>query len=203
MTKHYFTWLALGDSYTTGESVALHESFPYQTIQILRNNGLHFQAPEIVAATGWITLELVEHIIHTRLNESYDFVTLLIGVNNQYRGLSEEDYKEDFEFLLKKAIHFADDRSDHVIVLSLPDWSVTPFAKDRDTKKISEEIDRFNTINEQLSAAYKVRYINITPGTREAANHSELVTKDGLHPSKKEYAKWAQLVADAMQSIIS
>jgi len=102
MTKHNFTYLALGDSYTIGESVPLHESFPYQTVQLLRKNGLYFHAAEIIAKTGWTTFELAEHILHSRLNDHYDFVTLLIGVNNQYRSLSVEDYKTDFEFLLRK-----------------------------------------------------------------------------------------------------
>lgn len=102
MTKHYFTYLALGDSYSIGEGVPLHESFPYQVVQLLRNKGLHIHAPEIVANTGWTTLELAEHILHTKFSESYDFVTLLVGVNNQYRSLNAEDYKNDFEFLLKK-----------------------------------------------------------------------------------------------------
>ena len=129
MTKHIFSFLALGDSYTIGEAVPIYESFPYQTVQLLRAAGLHFYAPEIVAKTGWTTFELAEHILHSKLNEHYDFVTLLIGVNNQFRGLSTEDYTTDFEFLLHKAIHFADEKNDRVIVLSIPDYGVTPFAK--------------------------------------------------------------------------
>src|SRR5215470_5896302 len=151
MTKHYFTYLALGDSYTVGEGVPFDESYPYQTVQLLRKSGLHIHAPEIVARTGWTTLELAEHILHTKFSEDYDFVTLLIGVNNQYRGLSADDYRNDFQYLLKKALHFADDKNDHVIVLSIPDWGVTPFAKDRDDKKITEEINVFNAINKSIS----------------------------------------------------
>jgi lysophospholipase L1-like esterase len=195
MTKHYCTYLALGDSYTIGEAVPLDESVPYQTVQVLRNNGLHIHAPEIVARTGWTTLELAEHILHTKFNEGYDFVTLLIGVNNQYRGLSIDDYKNDFEFLLKKALHFADDKNNHVIVLSIPDWSVTPFAKEHDAQKISEEIDAFNNINSVIASQYKVHYINITDSMRESANDESLITKDGLHPSGKEYTNWAEQIA--------
>ena len=168
MTKHHFTLLALGDSYTIGEGVPLHESFPYQTIQLLRKNGFHIHAPEIVAQTGWTTFELAEHILHTKLNEHYDFVTLLIGVNNQYRGLSAEDYEADFEFLLKKAIHFAAEKSNHVIVLSIPDWGVTPFAKESDTKKIAEEIEAFNLINKNISTQHKVQYVEITESSKDA-----------------------------------
>src|SRR5882724_6481681 len=147
MTKHIFSYLALGDSYTVGEAVPLNESFPYQTVQLLRKSNLHFHAPEIIAKTGWTTVELAEHILHTRLNEHYDFVTLLIGVNNQYRELSIGDYSNDFEFLLRKAIHFAGEKKENVIILSIPDWAVTAFAKKRDTKKITIEIDAYNKIN--------------------------------------------------------
>src|SRR4051794_32339220 len=196
MTKHYFTYLALGDSYTIGEGVPLHEGFPYQVVQLLRNKSLHIHAPEIVANTGWTTLELAEHILHTKFNESYDFVTLLIGVNNQYRGLNAEDYKNDFEFLLKKALHFADDKNDHVIVLSMPDWSVTPFAREKDNKKIMEEIDILNGINAVIAKQNKVNCIDITTGSREAGNDPTLITVDGLHPSGKEYAKWAEQIAE-------
>lgn len=199
MTKHYFTYLALGDSYTIAEAVPLHESFPYQTVQLLRTNGLHIHAPEIVATTGWTTLELAEHILHTKLNEDYDFVTLMIGVNNQYRGSSIEDYKNDFEFLLKKALHFADDKNDHVIVLSIPDWSVTPFAKDDDVKKIEQEINEFNKVNAAIAKQYKVHYIDVTRSSKEAANDASLIAKDGLHPSGKEYAKWAEQIASIIE----
>jgi lysophospholipase L1-like esterase len=203
MTKHYCTYLALGDSYTIGEAVSLDENFPYKTVQLLRKNGLHIHAPEIVARTGWTTLELAEHILHTKFNEGYDFVTLLIGVNNQYRGNSADDYKNDFEFLLKKALHFADDKNNHVVVLSIPDWSVTPFAKEHNAQKISEEIDAFNNINAQIASQYKVHYINITDSTRESVNDASLITTDGLHPSGKEYAKWAEQVAAFIEKTLN
>jgi len=202
VTRHHFTFLALGDSYTIGESVPLHENFPYQTVQLLRKNNLHFNAPEIIAKTGWTTFELAEHILHTKLNEHYDFVTLLIGVNNQYRQLSVEDYKADFEFLLKKAIHFAAEKNDHVIVLSIPDWGTTPFAKDKNSQKIAEEIDAFNAINKNISAMYKVHYVEITESTRSVIKDISLVTADGLHYSGKEHAKWAEKIALIIESII-
>ncbi len=201
MTKHHFTLLALGDSYTIGESVPLHESFPYQTLQLLRQNGLHFHAPEIVAQTGWTTFELAEQILHTKLDEHYDFVTLLIGVNNQYRGLSAEDYKTDFEFLVKKAIHLADEKNNHVIVLSVPDWGVTPFAKGKDAKKIASAIDAFNAVNKNISVQHKVHYVDVTKSTREATGDSSLLAVDGLHYSAKEYAKWAKEVAVVIESM--
>lgn len=198
MTKHIFSYLALGDSYTIGEAVALYESFPYQTIQLLRNAGLHFHAPEIVAKTGWTTFELAEHIMHSRLNEHYDFVTLLIGVNNQFRKLNADDYKADFEFLLHKAIHFAADKCEHVIVLSIPDYGLTPFARKMDRQKISAGIDDFNGINKEISNAHKVNYLNITGANRQNSLDENFFASDGLHPSGKEYSQWATLLKEKM-----
>jgi lysophospholipase L1-like esterase len=202
MSKHIHSYLALGDSYTIGEGVPLYESFPYQAVQMLRQNGHAFHAPEIVAKTGWTTFELAEHLIHTQLNPSYDFVTLLIGVNNQYRGLSQEEYAADFEFLLKKAIHFAGEKHERVIVISIPDWGATPFAAGKDAYKITTEIDAFNNINKNITQQYKCPYINITPGSREAQSKSELLAADKLHPSGVEYKRWAEQLLIAIEPSI-
>ena len=195
MTKHIFSLLALGDSYTIGEGVPVFENFPYQTVQLLRKKGFHFHAPELVAKTGWTTFELAEHILHTSLNEHYDFVTLLIGVNNQYRNLESSEYKTDFEFLLKKAIHYAEEKPDHVFVLSIPDWGVTPFAKEKNRQKIASEIDEYNMLNKQIAQQYKVHYLDITTPLRSVANDKTFIAADGLHPSGKAYAQWAQMLA--------
>jgi hypothetical protein len=151
MSAHIHTLLCLGDSYTIGEGLPLHESFPYQVLQLLRKTGYHFHAPEIVAKTGWTTFELAEHLIHHKLEEHYDFVTLLVGVNNQYRGLSLDDYAEDFDFLVKKAIHLAKGHAQCVMVLSIPDWGASPYAKGKNAEKIAEEIRDFNTVNSNIS----------------------------------------------------
>ena len=188
------SYLTLGDSYTVGESVPLYENFPYQLVQQLRKKGLQVSAPEIVAKTGWTTDELMSSISQTQFLPSYDFVTLLIGVNNQYRGRSIEEYAVQFETLLKKGITFAKNKPSKVIVVSIPDWGATPFAKDRDTKKIATEIDAFNAVNKRIALQYKVHYADITPGSRDALNDKDLVAKDGLHPSGKEYAKWAEKI---------
>lgn len=202
MTKHIFSFLALGDSYTIGESVPIHESFSYQAVQLLRKANLHFHAPEIVAQTGWTTAELAEHILHTELNDHYDFVTLLIGANNQYRELSMDDYSTDFEFLLRKAIHFAGEKKENVIVLSIPDWGVTPFAKKHDSKKIAADIDAYNRTNRAIAERNKVKYIDITSNTREAKNDASLLAADGLHPSGKAYAEWAKTLVDSIQKML-
>lgn len=201
MSKHHYTYLALGDSYTIGESVALHESFPYQTVQLLRKAGFPFLAPEIIAKTGWTSSELAEHILHTSLSESYDFVSLLIGVNNQYRGLSLEDFTSDFEFLLHKAIHLAGNRADHVIVLSIPDWGQTPFAAGKDTELIRQEIDRFNKVCAAAAKKSQTHFIDITEDTRKAAGDKSLLSTDQLHYSGKEHAVWATQTAAILQSL--
>lgn len=196
------TLLALGDSYTIGESVLLTENFPNQTVQLLRKADYNFNSPEIIARTGWTTDELQDAINKHIFLAAYDFVTLLIGVNNQYRGRTVENYKPEFESLLKQAIQFAGGKANHVIVISIPDWGVTPFAKDRDSMRIKKEINEYNAANKQISEEYKVHYIDITPGTREAANDPSLLAADGLHPSAKEYYRWSVQLSDKIRSLI-
>ncbi len=197
--------LCLGDSYTIGESVLSSENFPNQTLQLLKKSNYKFEDPEIVAKTGWTTDELQGAINRHHFKKSYDFVTLLIGVNNQYRGRPVEDYNPQFESLLKQAIHFANENPGHVIVISIPDWSVTPFAKNsgRDQVQISREIDTYNKANKEISETYKVNYIDITPGTRKAINDLGLITNDGLHPSAKEYAKWSEKISAIIKSVLN
>lgn len=196
------TMLCLGDSYTIGELVALHESFPYQTIQLLRKEGFHFHAPEIIAKTGWTTAELAEHLIHTQLAKEYDFVTLLIGVNNQYRELAIKDFKNDFEFLLKKAIHLAGEKSDNLLVISIPDWGVTPFAVSRNQKQIAEEIDDYNNVCEAAALQHQCHFINITASQREDGDKEAFLASDKLHPSGKEYAKWAGALSKIIKTCL-
>jgi lysophospholipase L1-like esterase len=192
-----FTLLCLGDSYTIGESVPLHEGFPYQTIQKLRKAGWSFAPAEVVAKTGWTTFELMVHLDKTILNQHYDFVTLLIGVNNQYRGLSIADFEKDFIALLQKAIAFASGKSKKVMVLSIPDWGLTQFAKSKNVnaEKISKEIDAFNEVCQRRAASTGCHYINITDETRQAKEHTNLLASDGLHYSAVEHEVWANFVA--------
>ena len=200
MSKHHYTYLALGDSYTIGESVPLHESFPYQTVQLLRKAGHHVHAPEMIAKTGWTSSELAEQLLHTQLSESYDFVSLLIGVNNQYRGLSIEDFKTDLAFLIRKAIHLSGEKTEHVMLISIPDWGITPFAAKKDTKKISEEIDAYNQICESAAKEFKIPFINITEETRIAKKDLSLLAGDHLHYSGKEHLIWAGKLANLIEA---
>jgi len=187
------SYLALGDSYTIGESVAQQESFPFQLQSLLKAQNIDVSSPRIIATTGWTTDELQSAIKQADIKVKYDFVTLLIGVNNQYRGYPIDTYKKEFAALLKTAIAFANGRKDHVFVVSIPDWGVTPFGKssDRDIKIIAQEIDAFNAANQEITLAAGVSYTNITPASRNATTDFALVAKDGLHPSGKMYASWA------------
>ncbi len=198
MQQTNYTYLALGDSYTIGESVPAALNFPNQVATFLRKEKKTFEAPTIIATTGWATDELAAQLSRVRLKVPYTFVTLLIGVNNQYRGRLLSEYKKEFTALLEQAISYAGGKANHVIVLSIPDWSVTPFAADRDRITISKEIDAFNAANEAISKQYKVHYINITAFTREAATDRTLIADDGLHPSAKDYKRWAEKVKEVM-----
>lgn len=194
-----YNYLALGDSYTIGEQVSSSGNFPNQVVAQLRSQGFDFAEPRIIAKTGWTTDELEAGIVAAHaadpLLPSYDFVSLLIGVNNQYRGRSVEEYVPEFEELLKKAIRYAGGRTDRVVVISIPDWGVTPFAEGRNRAEIAREIDTYNAANKAIAEQCHIYYINITPWTREAATDNSLVAGDGLHPSAKEYKRWAEKIA--------
>ncbi|HEX7904599.1 MAG TPA: SGNH/GDSL hydrolase family protein [Chitinophagaceae bacterium] len=193
-----YTYLALGDSYTIGQSVPPAENFPNQTVTLLKSDSINVAA-RIIATTGWTTDELETGIIAANaidpLKASYDFVSLLIGVNNQYRGRPVDVYKTEFEELLKKAMRFAGNKADHVVVVSIPDWGITPFGAGADRDRVAREIDVYNAANKQIALRYNVHYLDITPWTREAATDLSLVAPDGLHPSGKEYKRWAEKIA--------
>lgn len=194
------SYLALGDSYTIGEAVELNESFPYQLVEVLKAKYLDFSAPKIVAKTGWTTDELRHAIQQEQITDTFDLVTLLVGVNNQYRGYSQDVYRKEFAELLETAIGFAEGNKANVYVVSIPDWGVTEFAKQsgRDLKSISNEIDTFNEINRQETEAQQIVYVDITPGSRQALKKQTLIASDGLHPSGKMYAEWAQQIAEKL-----
>jgi lysophospholipase L1-like esterase len=167
---------------------------------LLRKAGYNFHAPEIIAKTGWTTDELQSAINNHQFLSSYDFVSLLVGVNNQYRSRTVENYKPEFENLLKQAIGFAGGKPNRVVVVSIPDWGVTPFAQGRDRKQIAKEIDDYNAANKTLAEKYKVNYVDITPGTREVSGDPSLVAADGLHPSAKDYKRWAEKISEKIKA---
>ena len=188
-----FRYLALGDSYTIGESVAENERWPNQLAVLLSEKNIQTDVT-IIARTGWTTSELWQGIQADPPRGKYDLVSLLIGVNNQYRGYDINKYRDEFRFLLEKTIEYAGGKPEHVILLSIPDWGVTPFASGRDRDKIANDIDAFNLINLDESKKMGVHYVDVTLASREALNDPGLVAGDGLHPSAKMYAEWAKLV---------
>ena len=197
-----YQYLALGDSYTIGEAVPLIESFPYQTVQALRKEIFSIAAPEVIAKTGWTTDELQTAMANYQFAKSYDIVSLLIGVNNQYRGYSLEVYKKELKHLMEKALEFAGGKQDHLFILSIPDYSVTPFAQTLDRIKIAQEIDAFNEAKMDLCQSFGVAFINITESTRRAEKNVHLLAADGLHPSAVEYKTWALQLAAKVKSVL-
>lgn len=185
-------YLALGDSYTIGESVAEAERWPVQLAARLRAQGLTIGEPLIIARTGWTTAELSVGIDAQKPTGTFELVSLLIGVNNQYRGRDIGEYRTEFRALLERAIGYAGGEAQRVIVLSIPDWGVTPFAEGRDRAAIAAQIDAFNAVNRQETAQLGAHYIDITPHSRTAAGDPSLIAGDGLHPSGKMYAEWAR-----------
>ncbi len=199
-----YSYIALGDSYTIGEGVDPKSNFPSQTALLLADTGIHIGLLKIIAKTGWTTDELEEAIIragtNNELQESYDLVTLLIGVNNQYRGRQLENYKVEFERLLQRSIQLAGGNKQRVVVLSIPDWGATPFASGHNREKIAMEIDQYNNANRNMALEYGVKYLDITPLTREGAQIPGFIAPDGLHPSGNEYLRWSQKLVDLLQA---
>jgi lysophospholipase L1-like esterase len=205
-------YLALGDSYTIGESVGESERWSMQLASLVESSpqftksiGGNRRGVEvtIIARTGWTTDELWDGTQAQEISPPYDLVSLLIGVNNQYRGLDIEEYRKSFVFLLNKSIEYAGGDANRVIVLSIPDWGVTPFAGDRDSKKIADEINQYNAVNRAETEKASAHYIDITPISREAVNDPALIASDGLHPSAKMYAEWARLALPVVMEILT
>jgi len=196
-------YLALGDSYTIGENVKPRQSIPYQLSSKLRKNGYNMKDPVIIAKTGWTTGNLLSGIESYSPKLKFDVETLLIGVNNQFQGRSIEQYRSEFKIILNKAIKFADNSNKNVIVFSIPDWGVTPFADRLDRKMVSQEIDKFNEVNQQESKKAGVHYIDVTGISRKAAIDPTLLAADGLHPSGKMYKKWVDIAYPIVIKMLS
>jgi lysophospholipase L1-like esterase len=196
------TYLALGDSYTIGEQVPFPENFPNQTVELLRQKNIKVSDPVIIAVTGWTTDELQAAIQERNINETFSFVTLLIGVNNQYRGRTLENYQQEFTQLLNQAIHLANGHAHNVFVLSIPDWGATPFAEGKDRLVIAKEIDAYNTAAQNITLSYKSHFIDITDSTRTNGANAAFLVADQLHPSGREYRIWAnRLVPKIVKSL--
>lgn len=189
-----YTWLVLGDSYSIGQGVTEAERFPAQTVSLLLQQGLAFQQPTYIATTGWTTGNL-QNAINSINPNPHTIVSLLIGVNDQYTSRDTTGYRQRFTQLLTKSIELARGKKQNVFVLSIPDYSVTPFAASNDTARIRLELDWFNNINRNVTDAYGCRYLDITAASREARYNRTLLASDGLHPSGLLYKQWADRLA--------
>lgn len=198
-----YKYLALGDSYTIGEAVVPDQRWPHVLQGRLVGDGIKTQKPEIIAATGWTTDELQAAIEKAKPSKEYDLVSLLIGVNNQYRGFPMSQYEVEFEALLNQAIGFAQGDSTRAFVVSIPDYGVTPFAAAKNPDKIAREIDAYNSLAQAICSKYQVAFVDITPGSRRAASEPALIAEDGLHPSGKMYKKWVEAIYPVVKPMLN
>lgn len=196
-------FLALGDSYTIGESVDEADRWPNQLARLLREKGPDVGDPQLIATTGWTTDELSAGMDQAKPRGPYRLVTLLIGVNDQYRGRGVEAFRPGFAGLLDRAIKLAGDRAGRVVVVSIPDYGVTPFAAGGDRAKIAREIDAYNAVCKAEAERRGAAFVDITPGSRAAADDRALVAEDGLHPSAKMYRQWVEAILPAARKAIN
>jgi lysophospholipase L1-like esterase len=198
-------YLALGDSYTIGEGVAEDGRWPLQLARALRDAGIPLADPRIVATTGWTTDELSAAIDAAQPLGDYDFASLLVGVNNQYRGRTVDDYRAEFAGLLERAIRFAGGDPGRVLVLSIPDWGATRFGREsgRDTAAIARELDAYNAAARAICAARGVAFVDITGASRAHGADAAMLADDGLHPSARAYADWAGLALPVAQGLLA
>ena len=198
-------YLALGDSYTIGEDVAAEGRWPTRLARALRDEGVALEEPRIIATTGWTTDELCTAIDGEEPLGRFDFVTLLVGVNNQYRGRSVAEYRGEFADLLRRAVGFAGGDPARVMVLSIPDWGVTPFARGqgRDAAQVASEIDAFNDAARQLAEREGVAFVDITGISRERGADADMLVADQLHPSAAMHALWAEAALPVARRLLA
>jgi lysophospholipase L1-like esterase len=194
-TAHPTRFLALGDSYTIGEGVEEDGRWPVQLAHALRRDH-PIDAPEIVARTGWTTDELAAAMDQHTFHRPYALVTLLIGVNNQYRGRDLQNYRDEFRALLARAIGLAGGRPQRVVVVSIPDWGVTKFGHEsgRDVAQIARELDAYNAANAAIAASLGAWHVDVSTISRDGGNSAAMLVADGLHPSVAMYRRWTEAI---------
>jgi lysophospholipase L1-like esterase len=195
-------YLALGDSYTIGEQVAPADRWPHLLQQQLAENGIDISLPDIIATTGWTTEELQAAISKQNPQQTYDLVSLLIGVNNQYRDYDIAIYKTEFEALLLQSIQFARGKNNRVFVVSIPDYGVTPFAIEKNPPKIAEEIEQYNAIASDICHKHQIPFFDITADSKNASHDKTLIADDGLHPSAKMYKNWVEIIYNDVRNLL-
>jgi lysophospholipase L1-like esterase len=195
-------YLALGDSYTIGELVEENERWPMQLVTQLNEENFSIEAPKIIAKTGWRSDELIEAFEIAKLEKEYSLVTIQIGVNNQFQGKSVQQYTEDLNNIIDLAKKISIRSNENILVISIPDYGLTPFGKSLKNKKISEEIKTFNNEARKLCVEKNITFVNITDISKEVESNYDLVAKDKLHPSPKMYRNWLKAISPAVRQIL-
>ena len=193
ISQNNLSFLALGDSYTIGESVIEEERWPNQMVDIALNENVMFDQPDIIAKTGWRTEQLIDTLNKINFIKKFDYVSLMIGVNNQYSLKPIETFRLDLIKLLDMSIGYSIKR-DNVVLISIPDWGVTPFAEGYDRNRIKEEIDQFNSVIRDIANTNNILYVDVTEISRRAITEKDLIANDSLHPSGKMYKEWAEKI---------
>jgi lysophospholipase L1-like esterase len=199
--KSTISYLALGDSYTIGESVSEQLRWPVQLSDSLEAQGYTVNETRIIAKTGWTTAELQEGIEQAQPDSSYDLVSLLIGVNNQYRGYDIDIYKTEFRELLEQSIAFASGDTSKVFVVSIPNYGVTPFGLSKE-ESIRTELLEYDAIAESIASEYGIPFVNITPISEKAKDDPSLVAMDNLHPSGSMYTQWVSEILPVVTTLL-
>jgi lysophospholipase L1-like esterase len=203
MAQEKLNYLALGDSYTIGEAVDYDKNWPSQLTKRLAQEGIGVAELKVIATTGWTTDELADAIDKEDLQKKYDLVSLLIGVNNQYRNYDIKQYEEEFEFLVQKAILFADGKPARVFVVSIPDYGVTPFGKEKEPQTIDREIRRYNELSQAICEDYNIAFVDIFGISKNAADDPLLITDDDLHPSAEMYSLWVDEILPVVKKLLT
>lgn len=197
------SYLALGDSYTVGTGINPERSWPYQLRDSLQSHDIALQETEIIAVNGWTTTDLKNGISEAQPDSTYDLVSMLIGVNNQYQGMDIDIYRSEFRELLEQAIAFADSDTEHVFVVSIPNYGVTPFAESRNPDQIQQDIEMYNGIAREITSEYDIPFVNVTSISELAAQDSSLLASDNLHPSAKMYVMWVEEILPTVTKILA
>ena len=200
--RQKLSFLALGDSYTIGESVPIEQRWPVQLADSLEAYGFEIDTTQIIATTGWTTSELQQGIENTQTTPPYGLVSLLIGVNNQYRGYDIHIYRAEFEELLQQAVSFAGDDPSKVFVVSIPNYGVTPFGMTRGEDRIRRELLKYDSIADSIASAYGIPFVNITPISENAKTNMDLIASDELHPSGEQYRLWVTEMLPVVKELL-
>ena len=191
-----YSFLALGDSYTVGEGVSYEESWPSQFVDYALDRGIDFKNPELIAQTGWKTYDLLNAIKSSNLSVKYDFISLLIGVNNQFNSRPLSEFEDDLNEILTE-INYLKKGNSKVIVISIPDWGYSPYGSSYDRERISDEIDQFNNILKKISEQNNLNFVDVTQISRLAIKEPNLIAKDNLHPSELMYSEWVKKIYES------